>query len=72
MMFEARRVVGIDDFECVACGPTPMCIHVDGNSKLYRFESAGRNSEDGLEAKQPYHDTCIAKDEDVDDLQHQR
>ncbi|XP_043188292.1 uncharacterized protein LOC122363277 isoform X2 [Amphibalanus amphitrite] len=62
MVFEARRVVGHEDFQCHACGPKPMCVHVDGNGKLYRFKSAGGDTD-----RRPYHDgSCIASKEDVD------
>ena len=66
MVFEARRVVGHEDLQCDACGPMPMCVHVDGNAKLYRFKSAGANADNGTE-RRPYHEnTCIASKEDVD------
>lgn len=65
MEFEARRVVGYQDFQCDACGPVPMCVHVDGNAKLYRFKSAGTSAE--WTETRPYHEsTCIASKEDVD------
>ena len=66
MIHEARRVVGHDDLQCGACGPTPMCVHVDGNSKLYRYKSAGASGNNQWE-RQPYHEnTCIARKADVD------
>ena len=66
MIHEARRVVGHDDLQCGACGPTPMCVHVDGNSKLYRYKSAGASGNNQWE-RRPYHEnTCIARKADVD------
>ncbi|KZS01797.1 Uncharacterized protein APZ42_001435, partial [Daphnia magna] len=34
------EVNGMELFRCLACGPCPLAIHVDGNIKLYRWLSA--------------------------------
>ena len=45
---------------CEACGPSPFCIHVDGNHKLYRYKTSDNNL-------RPYHaGTVIQEPAEVD------
>ena len=62
MVYELDQLVGSDYTGCEACGPTPMCVHVDGNFKLYRYRSAG-----DADPTKPYHAGNLIEAQDVVD-----
>ena len=40
--FEKDKFMGKNWFECPSCAVSQHSCHVDGNSKLYRYKSAGK------------------------------
>ena len=51
---EMKKLTAAGREVCEACGPSPFCVHVDGNHKLYRYKT-------GNSSIRPYHEGTIIK-----------
>ena len=40
--FEERQLMGLESFVCPACVPDQLVVSLDGNRKVYRFQSGNR------------------------------
>ena len=62
MQFELQELTCSDFMTCEACGPAPQMIHMDGNFKLYRYQSSGSG-----EMASAYHLGTFIEDKDAVD-----
>ncbi|XP_043207566.1 uncharacterized protein LOC122373504 isoform X2 [Amphibalanus amphitrite] len=62
MQFELQRLVCSDFMACEACGDEPKIVHVDGNFKLYRYQSSGSG-----EMTSAYHLGTLIEDKEAVD-----
>ncbi|KAJ8252917.1 hypothetical protein GJAV_G00207000 [Gymnothorax javanicus] len=46
--FEERHLMELEPFTCPACVPEQLVVSLDGNRKLYRFQSANQDEEPGF------------------------